>query len=370
MEYYRPPGGVDGLFRQYDRIVSHGGHSMDKKLQEPSVEPGATKTPPQPKPDQPPDAPPDKPPDAPPWWSEEEVINAPDTNAIQSTSTLGGLLAGASAAAAATAKQTARSSLRAALPELAEPLLGEGAAGASELALGLAPEALGLAEIAPGLALGLAGVAALDTAERHIYREKPTRQGDYGFVVDGKEVPMKPGFYEKAPLTAPKAPVTFAGDEKGLDDAYADAYGQGTAYDPATKSLYIKGSSTPTDWVEDFTMIPFNRTAESERYQQAMRSYDDLLYRGNKVDRVVGHSLGGSVALEMQKNLAEKHVKVDSRTFGAPVADLRPFGRFYGKAERFRHPLDPVSVADRGAKWGSLKAYPHSYHGFSEKYDK
>jgi hypothetical protein len=360
MEYYRPPGGIDGLFRQYDRIVSYGGHSKGNKLQEPSVEPDATKAPPPP-----PNQPPNQLPDAPPWQAPEDR----DTNA-NPTTTLGGLVAGATAAAAATAKQTARSSLRAALPELAEPLLGEGAAGASEAALGLAPEALGLAELAPGLALGLAGIAAVDTAERNVYKEAPTRQGDYGFVVDGKEVPMKPGFYEKPPLTAPKAQVTFARDEKGLDDAYANAYGQGTAYDPATKSLYIKGSSTPVDWAEDLTMIPFGRTAQSERYQQASRAYDDLLHRGNKVDRVVGHSLGGSVALEMQKNLQKKHVKVDSRTFGAPVADLTPFGRFYGKAERFRHPLDPVSIADRGAKWGSLKAYPHSYRGFSEKYDK
>ena len=216
------------------------------------MEPGETKTPSQPPPPQPS---PDQP-DAPPWQAPEEDL---DANANQST--LGGLVAGATAAAAATAKQAARSSLRAALPELAEPLLG--GAGASEAALGLAPEALGLAELAPGLALGLAGIAAVDTAERNIYREAPTRQGDYSFVVDGKEVPMKP--IEKPPLTAPKAPVTFARDEKGLDDAYANAYGQGTAYDPATKSLYIKGSSTPTDWAEDLTMIPFGRTAQSER---------------------------------------------------------------------------------------------------------
>ena len=97
MEYYRPPGGVDGLFRQYDRIVSHGGHSTGRKLQEPSVEPGETKTPSQPPPPQPS---PDQP-DAPPWQAPEEDLNA---NANQSTS-LGGLVAGATAAAAATAKQ-------------------------------------------------------------------------------------------------------------------------------------------------------------------------------------------------------------------------------------------------------------------------
>ena len=29
-----------------------------------------------------------------------------------------------------------------------------------------------------------------------------------------------------------------------------------------------------------------------------------------------------------------------------------------------RHPLDPVSVLDRGAKWGPLMSYPHTYGGF------
>jgi hypothetical protein len=162
--------------------------------------------------------------------------------------------------------------------------------------------------------------------------------------------------------------VTFAGDEKGLDDAYGNAYGQGTAYDPATKSLYIKGSSTPVDWIEDFTMVPFGRTAESERYGQAMDAYDDLKHRGNEVKRVVGHSLGGSVALELQKNLGAKGVKVDSRTFGAPVMDAKPFDRYYNKVERYRHPTDPVSLLDRGAQWGGWKAYPHTYTGF-ESFD-
>ena len=72
----------------------------------------------------------------------------------------------------------------------------------------------------------------------------------------------------------------------------------------------------------------------------------------------MGHSLGGSVALELAKN---KGIEV-SRTFGAPVLDPNPFHRC--TVERMRHPLDPVSVLDRGASWGSAMAYPHSYTGF------
>ena len=66
------------------------------------------------------------------------------------------------------------------------------------------------------------------------------------------------------------------------------------------------------------------------------------------------------MALEMQKN----HGIPSSRTFGAPVLDLNPFGG----CERYRHPLDPVSILDRGATWGSFSGVnplsTHSYTGF------
>ena len=91
------------------------------------------------------------------------------------------------------------------------------------------------------------------------------------------------------------------------------------------------------------------------------KAYNDLVESGKPIDRIVGHSLGGSVALQMQKD----HFVPQSRTFGAPVVDLKPFHRFYNKAERYRHPLDPVSIFDRGATWGDFKPYSHTYTGFS-----
>ena len=349
MDWAGPPGGLEKLFAQYD-YITHGAHheaaapSSDKPKPSPDE--------PKPSPDEPTPSPPT---DKPPWMPEDEGGG------------LGSLIAGGIAAKGA---QVARAALPDIMPELAEPLLG-GAEGLGAETLGLAPEAaMGFAEAAPGVALGLAGIAALNQAERNIYRTQPTEKDEYSFEVDGKNVPMKRSEWYKPPLEAPEAPVTFKADEKGLDDAYENAYGQGTAYDPATKTLYIKGSSTPTDWADDATLIPFGQTAHSERYQQAMKAYDDLLKRGNEVKRLVGHSLGGSVALQMQKNLAKKGVKVDSRTFGAPVDDKTPFGRYFTKAERYRHPADPVSVLDRTAQWGNWKAYPHSYHGFAEKFDK
>ena len=142
--------------------------------------------------------------------------------------------------------------------------------------------------------------------------------------------------------------------------AYNDKTSTGVYYNPKTRIGYVKGSVTGRDWYDDFTKIPFGKTQKAERYEQADKAYDDLINHGKSVDRVVGHSLGGSVALEMQQH----HNIPKSRTFGAPVLDLNPFGC----PERYRHPLDPVSVLDRSATWGPWSGTnplsTHSYTGF------
>jgi hypothetical protein len=152
--------------------------------------------------------------------------------------------------------------------------------------------------------------------------------------------------------------ATFQQDEHGLAKAYSDATAPGVYYDPTTRTEYIKGSQTKRDWWDDVTKVPWwGDLRKSERYEQADKAYHDLLMQGKPVDRVVGHSLGGSVALQMQ---TDKGTEL-SRTFGAPVFDLNPFQR----SERYRHPLDPVSFFDRGASVGNLTApNPHTYTGF------
>jgi hypothetical protein len=153
--------------------------------------------------------------------------------------------------------------------------------------------------------------------------------------------------------------VSYAQDEVGMEKAYNDRSTPGTYLDPSNHTLYVKGTVDGTDWFDDFTKVPvWGDLKDSRRYKDAERAYDFFTKRGDPIDRVVGHSLGGSVALELQKNKA-----IDfSRTFGAPVLDPNPMHR--GTVERVRHPLDPVSVLDRGAKWGPLMSYPHTYTGF------
>ena len=73
---------------------------------------------------------------------------------------------------------------------------------------------------------------------------------------------------------------------------------------------------------------------------------------------VIGHSLGGSTALELRKNY--KHI-TSSRTHGAPV--WNPLGSESNEVDRYRNWLDPVSMFDRSAvkfvKWNPCEPRLH-----------
>jgi len=165
-------------------------------------------------------------------------------------------------------------------------------------------------------------------------------------------------------------------DKEGLERAYqqGDSYAYGNTLD-------IAGSHTARDWFDDVTKIPkwqnvpggLNPVTDfmnsgfgkkllgtgdlrnAERYQAAEKA----LKANPNIQRVIGHSLGGSVALELQKN----HPGLESRTYGAPV--WNPIGGD-AKAERYRNWFDPVSVFDRSAK-RSFKGNP--FDSFSMTHD-
>ena len=92
-------------------------------------------------------------------------------------------------------------------------------------------------------------------------------------------------------------------DAEGLSRAYqqGDAYAHG-------KTLYIAGSHTSQDWVDDLTRIPFWRPMFGgakgiHRYQMAQQAA-----RATAPDTVVGHSLGGAVARQLFRPRRHKHV--------------------------------------------------------------
>ena len=134
--------------------------------------------------------------------------------------------------------------------------------------------------------------------------------------------------------------------------------------------------------------IPFSSDLRnSTRYQKA----EEALKRNPQVKKVVGHSLGGSVVLELQKNY--KSIE-GSRTYGAPVFDplgvdykknkaaSNVFGlsekmnniKFGGFPARYRNIGDPFSIFDRSAQDYVDKnpfnswSFTHDYSNIAEKF--
>ena len=109
-------------------------------------------------------------------------------------------------------------------------------------------------------------------------------------------------------------------DSEGLQKAYSEDTGVWTQ----GSTMYVAGTKSAGD-VWDDLKIPFGLTAWSQRYKDAERTLQAM----PQVSRVVGHSLGGAVAQELQKNKG-----TEVTTYGAPVAaqelestQLRPSGQ-------------------------------------------
>ena len=138
----------------------------------------------------------------------------------------------------------------------------------------------------------------------------------------------------------------------GLDRAYeqGDSYTRGD-------TMFVAGSHTARDWYDDVTKIPFwGSVRDSERYQQA----DKMLKANPQIRTIVGHSLGGSVAHELQS----AHPGLKTVTYGSPAIS---WGTAGGEG-RFRNAWDPVSMFDRGAVQlehptpTSTLSFTHDYH--------
>ena len=91
------------------------------------------------------------------------------------------------------------------------------------------------------------------------------------------------------------------------------------------------------------------------RYQQV----DKMLKLNPQFHTVTGHSLGGSVAHELQAN----HPGLRTVTYGSPAVSWRDRG-----GERYRNGYDPFSMFDRGAVQEShpnptsFQALTHDFH--------
>ncbi len=136
------------------------------------------------------------------------------------------------------------------------------------------------------------------------------------------------------------------------------AYAQGD-YHVHGDTMYVAGSHTLKDFYDDLTKVPFyGDLRNSTRYKNSLEG----LMHNPQVHTVVGHSLGGSVALELEKRL--EHI-TGSRAYGAPVFD--PMGKESNNVSRYRNWSDLVSVADRSAV-KSIKMNPFSSFSLTHDY--
>ena len=132
-------------------------------------------------------------------------------------------------------------------------------------------------------------------------------------------------------------------DATGLDRAYAaddSVYVHGD-------TEYVAGTKTLSDWATD-PLIALGMTSSTKRFGEAT----GVLTKNPQVRHIVGHSLGGSVALELAKDNTKQ---LDTRTYGAPVFSA-------SGGERYKEHGDPFSILDFGAKTSLPGGFnPHDY---------
>ena len=138
-------------------------------------------------------------------------------------------------------------------------------------------------------------------------------------------------------------------NQKGLDSAtksYNKISIQGD-------TMFVAGTSNLQDVWDDFK-VPLGLTKFSQRYQDA----DNLLKLNPQVNKLVGHSLGGISAVELQKQHPNRNY--DVTTYGAPVVQMG--GQKY---KRFRKSGDLISGLDDGAITYEGSLNPKEAHSYS-----
>ena len=114
------------------------------------------------------------------------------------------------------------------------------------------------------------------------------------------------------------------------------------------------------DAIDDLK-IPEFKTRDIQRYKDA----DKFLKKNSDVKELIGHSMGGSVALQLNKDYNNKF---ETRTYSAPVFDVLPHNDSNTDNERYRTFGDPIAIFDNNAITGlkvSLNPLElHSYNNY------
>ena len=165
-------------------------------------------------------------------------------------------------------------------------------------------------------------------------------------LIDERKKPKRTN-HLTAPIPYNLEPIT---DKVGLDKAY----GRESKLYTHGDTLYVAGTTTFGD-VMDWPKIPLHQGNKTMVYGKALQA----VKLNSEIKNVVGHSLGGAAALELQRNFPDRKFKVN--TYGAPVFSAT------AADNRFRNIFDPVSILDRGAKNKVMVGLnPHGFSNFDQ----
>jgi hypothetical protein len=167
-------------------------------------------------------------------------------------------------------------------------------------------------------------------------------------------------------------------DSQGLTRAYqeGDIYHHG-------KTLYVAGTHTIEDTWNDIRHVPFyGDLRTTNRFKKA----DEYLQAHPEINRVVGHSLGSSIILELQK----KYPHLQSTGYGGPTwdpmgLDKLPYEQWVAlgkptnlgfskeeieklKVDRHRNLTDPISIFD-GSAQNNIKWNPFTSTSLTHSFD-
>lgn len=203
---------------------------------------------------------------------------------------------------------------------------------------------------------------------------KPVKRTFADLIDIPKTDPILNSYQKRKSLVSGEAVTDSAGLQTAYD-AEHNVYTNGdTLYIAGTQAGKLATGVLPWNWGsgnfskgsedvwDDVSKIPFwGDLTNSTRYKEA----EAALKANPNIKRVVGHSLGGSVALELQK----RYPQLESRTYGAPVWD--PTGsdaKNKSTVDRYRNYLDPVSIFDRSSNM-TLKTNPLSSPSLTHAFD-